>query len=218
VKATLLLVTLALYPATLAAQAPGRVEIAAGVRFTGAEGFPATPSAQSKLGGSTRDVFITETEIAAFPAADVRLGFSLTSALQIEGAAAIGATDISTNVTHDVEGVSNTSSTVPMTHYGFEGSLVARLRRFGSARLTPLITGGAGYFRQVQDGGVLVVTGRSYHVGGGGDYRWRSTPQARIRASGLRVDVRLLVQQDGLADEGDARMVPAFGAWFYMRF
>ena len=213
-----MLVALAAWPAALAAQTPGRIEVAAGVRFTGAEGFPDMPSTQVRLGGNTRDLFLTETEIAAFPAVDLRLGVSLTSALMIEGAATIGATDITTSVTHDVEEVPNTSAAVPMTHYGFEGSLVARLGRFGSARLTPLIAGGAGYFRQVQDGGVLVVTGRSYHVGAGADYRWRSTPQSRVRATGLRVDVRLLVQQDGLSDEGDARTVPTLGAWFYMRF
>jgi hypothetical protein len=70
---------------------------------------------------------------------------------------------------------------------------VIRLNELETMGLMPFASAGAGYVRQLHEGGSLVEEGQIFYVGGGFTRLFYSRSQGFIRAASARVDLRLNV-------------------------
>ena len=146
------------------------------------------------------------------------MGVALTRGLRAEFAAVYSPTGLSTRVTGDVEGVDDLTVKAPVTQFLFEGGLQARPARWTHGRLSPFVTAGVGYLRQLNDGRTLVETGRAWYFGGGLYYERAATHPRRLKATGVRADLRALILRDGVAPDDTRRGAPAITASVFARF
>ena len=77
---------------------------------------------------------------------------------------------------------------------------------------------GAGYLRELENGGTLVVTGRTYDAGAGMKFALASRRTGWWKGIGVRVDARAVVRQKGVTLDGRAHTSPAVGAALFVRF
>lgn len=204
--------------APAAAQSHGRVEVGGGARWSGATAFGEVVAAETMFGGGTRELFQSSTALDQSIGAEARVGVRLTSLLQVEGTVALNRTDLTTSVTGDVEGVSDTSAREPVTQYAFEGGALLQLARWRRGRFTPFAAGGAGYLRQVHDGRAAVDTGRSFYGGGGVKYLLTSGGRGRVKATGLRGEVRAVFTSTGIGPDDKLRTAPSVSGSLFVRF
>jgi opacity protein-like surface antigen len=205
-------------PAAFAQVPAGRVEVSGGAAWVGAMAFPSVASEQVTSGGGRRLAFNTRTTLDASVGPSVSVGVRLSRLLTIEGGLLYSPTSLTTAITNDVEGVSNTSVETSVTQYLFEGGLVARLERWRVGRIAPYVTGGAGYVRQLYEDRVLLETGQAFYAGGGLYYERSSSPRSALKATGLRADVRALVMRDGVAPDSRNHVAPRVTVSFFARF
>ena len=103
----------------------------------------------------------------------------------------------------DVINAPDTTVSASFTQYVIDGSL---LYHFGTGRLTPFISGGAGYLRQLIQDNSIVETGNEIHGGGGVKY-WLGAG----RRFGVRAEMRLSSLSGGVSLDGTKRRsVPTF--------
>ena len=209
---------LVLLPGVAFAQAAesARFEVSGGLRWFGPSGFGTVAANQTVLGGGTRRVFSSDTTLDGSMGAGTSVSYRVARAVRVEAAVAYNPTGLSTRLSGDVEGVANTVARAPVTQFLFEGGLLAAGRRRGP--VTPFVTGGAGYLRQLNDGRTLVETGRSYYAGAGLYYVRASAHPRRVKAIGARVDLRAVFLRDGVAPDSTIRGVPAVTAALFARF
>jgi hypothetical protein len=204
--------------APAAAQPPGRLEIGGGARWIGSTSFGDIAAGETTFGGGTRDLFQSSTDLEQSIGAEVRIGVRLTAFLQVEGTVALNRMDLTTRVSGDVEGAADTTAAERVTQYAFEGGALLPLARWRRGRLTPFAAGGAGYLRQVHEGKTLVDTGHSYYVGGGVKYLLTSGRTGKLKASGLRGDVRAVFSSTDIAPDDKLRAAPSVSGSYFIRF
>jgi len=170
------------------------------------------------FGGGTRDLFQSTTDLEQSTGAEVRVGVRLTSFLQVEATVALNRMDLTTRVTGDVEGAADATAVEPVTQYAFEGGVLLPFGRLRRGRLTPFAAGGAGYVRQVHDGRALVDTGHCYYVGGGVKYVLTSGGTGKLKATGLRGDVRAVFTSTAIAPDDQLRAAPSISGSYFIRF
>ncbi len=202
--------------APAAAQAGGRVEVSAGVRWMGAISFGAVPADETTAGNGRRPLFESDTRLDGSVGGTATVSVRVARRVRVEGAVAYNPTGLSTRITADAEGVGNTTITAPVSQFLIEGGMVAEVRRAG--RFTPFVTGGLGYLRQLNDGRTLVETGRSVYVGGGLYYVRASARPRRVKATGARLDLRAVFLRDGVLSDSSLRGGPAVTAALFARF
>ncbi len=117
-----------------------------------------------------------------------------------------------------MEGVPDVTVKAPVTQFLFEGGVQMRPVRWTRGRLSPFVTAGIGYLRQLNDGRTLVETGRAWYFGGGLYYERAATHPRRLKATGVRADLRALVLRDGVAPDDTRRGAPAITASVFARF
>lgn len=207
-----------LVPSAASAQGvtPGRLELSGGLRWIGPVRFGSVDANETTLGGGARPLFSTDTRLDASVGAGATVSYRVARALRVEGAVAYNPTGLSTRITGDTEGVANTVARAPVTQFLLEAGLLVEAPRRG--KLTPFVTGGAGYLRQLNDGRTLVETGRSYYAGAGLYYVRASAHPRRVKAIGARVDLRAVFLRDGVAPDSTIRGVPAVTAALFARF
>jgi hypothetical protein len=208
----------AVWSAQAAAQSPGRVEVGGGARWVGSTSFGEVAAEETLFGGGTRELFQSSSELEPSTGAEVRVGVRLTSILQVEGAVALSRTDLTTHVSGDVEGVADTGASEPVTQYAFEGGALLQLARWSAGRLAPFAAGGAAYLRQVHDGRALLDTGHAFYIGGGVKYLLTSGGTGRVKATGLRGEVRAVFTATDLAPDDKLRTAPSISGSFFVRF
>ncbi|MBS1820279.1 MAG: hypothetical protein JSU08_20295 [Acidobacteria bacterium] len=193
-----------------------RVEIAGGVRWMGPLDFGTVDAKETTFGNSTRSLFSTTSQLDRSVGATATVSVRAIRALRVEGSFSYSPTGLTVRVTNDVEKVPDTQARAPVTQFLVEGGLLAPVGARG--RLTPFVTGGLGYLRQLNDGRTLVETGRSFYAGGGLYYVRAATHPRRVKATGARVDVRAAFLRDGVAPDSRMRGAPAVTAAFFARF
>jgi hypothetical protein len=204
---------------TFAQRAPAnRVEVSGGVRWSSRLQFNAVNADETALGGVTRPLFQSTSDLTSSPGLDGRVGVRLTSVLQAEAAIAFGHTRLTTHITADTEAAGGAVISEPVTQYSLEGGFLADLRRWRSGRASPFATGGIAYVRQVHDGHTLIETGLSPYFGGGvhvllGDQRVR-----RARQLGVRAEARAMISRNDLSLDGATHLVPTLAAGIFFRF
>jgi hypothetical protein len=206
--------------ATVSAQSDdrGRLEVAAAARWMGPIDFPGRPADETTLGGGTRPLFDSATTLEGSVGGSGLVGLRLSRAFQVEFTFGYNPTSLRTQITSDAEGIRDLAVDAPVTQLLMEGGVVVRPTAWGGGRLVPFLTAGAGYLRQLNDGRTLVETGRSYYVGGGLYYERATAGRRRLKASGIRIDVRGQVLQEGVAPDDTPRVAPAVAAGLFVRF
>jgi hypothetical protein len=204
--------------ATAWAQTPGRVEIGGGARWIGPVDFAGVAANETTLGNGTRPLFESATTLDGSIGATGSVGVWLARQFQLEFAVGYNPATMRTQITSDVEGIPDVAVDAPVTQFLLEGGAVVRPTGRQRTGFAPFLTAGAGYLRQLNDGRTLVETGRSYYFGGGLYYERATSGRRRLKASGLRLDVRALILQEGVAPDDTPRVTPAVSAGFFMRF
>lgn len=197
---------------------PGRIEISAGARWIGPVAFGATAATETTFGGGKRTLFDSSSRLDPSIGGDIAVGVRLTRVLRAEFGVAYNPTGLTTRITNDVEDVPDLSVKAPVTQFLVEGGVQALPERWRRGRLAPYVSAGLGYLRQLNDGRTLVETGRSWYVGGGLYYERAATHARRLKATGVRADVRALILSDGVAPDDTRRGAPAITASVFARF
>jgi opacity protein-like surface antigen len=195
-----------------------RIEVAGGGRFIGPIGFAGVAANESTLGGGSRALFDSRTTLDRSLGEIATIGVRLSRMLRAEGTFGFNRTTLSTRITSDAEGVSDVTITAPVTQLLIEGGVLAQPAPWRMGRASPFITAGLGYVRQLNDGRTLVETGQSMYVGAGLYYVRASSRPRRLKATGLRADVRAQIMRDGVAPDSDAHPALAVAATAFVRF
>jgi hypothetical protein len=163
-----------------------------------------------------RRLFSTDTQLAGAPALDVGGAFAVSRRWAVEGALVFSRPELRTSVSADAEGTPSITVAERIDQYVVEGRLVVFFEeaRLGT-RTVPFATAGAGYLRQLHDGRTVIEQGHVYHAGGGLKHWLFARSRGRVRAAGLRADLRLYFLADGIAfDEHPTRHFSATGGLF----
>ena len=191
---------------------PGRVEISASaVVFTGYQ--IGTSDATLVRGGPGLDgtftLFDTETDIRSARGVEGRLGVRLSRWVSVEGSVDFATPQVVTRVSGDAEGAPAVTATTRLSQYVIDASVLVHVTglSFGGGRGLPFIGGGGGYLRQLQEGGLLIETGRIFHVGGGVKYLFVRSPDRFVKGLGVRADARLYLREGGFDLEDQRRSV-----------
>jgi hypothetical protein len=213
---------LCLVPASLSAQpaAPGRVELSGGLRWSGALVFPGVDARENAPGGRTSSVFTSRSQLDASSGAEARVGVALARMLRVEASVGFNKTRLSTRLARDTDGAPSVTAREEVSQYLVEAGVLAQLARWGgrSGRIAPFVTAGAGYLRHAHEGRTVVQTGRSYYVGAGAHYAWRTSGRGRVKGAGLRADVRASILEDGALLDETRRVAPVAGVGLFVRF
>jgi hypothetical protein len=191
------------FVAVLAAAAPavaqarpepvGRIQAGVGVGWLGGSSFGEQPADLRAASGGPYRLFESETNLAGSPSFEIRVGFGLTPRFAIEGRTALGSMDLQTVVSSDAESSGSFTISESIDRYVFDGGVVVRLDELQTMGVLPFASAGAGYVRQLHEGGGLVEDGYVLYFGGGFTRPLFSRPQGFIRGASVRADLRLNV-------------------------
>jgi opacity protein-like surface antigen len=196
----------------------GRIEVAGGVRWIGALDLGSVAADETAPGGDSNPLFRSATTLEGSAGAAGSVGVRLSPSFQLEFTAGYNRTSLRSEVSADIEAIPDTVVDAPVTQFLFEGGVVLRPGAWRGRRLSPFLAAGAGYLRQLNDGRTLVESGRSYSVGGGLYYQLETSGDRRLKATGLRFDVRALILQKGVAGDDTSRVATAAFAGAFVRF
>ncbi len=195
----------------------GRFEIAVGVAWTGSLSLGSVAATEtSPSAGFT--LFSTSTELAAAPGVEARVGVRLTPVLEVEGSSSYAQPRLQTAVSGDFENGAPVTASDALHQFTVDGAVVANITRWRiGSRATPFALAGAGYLRQLHEGGTLAVTGQTYFAGGGIKYLLASRPHG-LKGVGVRADVRALARRKGVAFDTYLHTSPVVAASLFVRF
>ena len=194
-----------------------RVEVGGGVRWVGGAALGDTDATLGTASGGSFVQFASASELGPAVVVEGRVGVRLSRALQVEVSVSYGTAALRTRLDSDVESIPDVTVSEPITRYTIEGTLVASLDRWRRGRVTPFVSAGGGYLRELHDGRTLVETGRVFHAGGGVTVPIR-TSRAGASAVGIRADARIVVRSGGVLFDDDPVVAPAAGASVFFRF
>jgi Outer membrane protein beta-barrel domain len=202
-------------PSPAAAQnAPGRVEISGGALFTGGfdlgEHTAELTSNTGTTGGETT-LFESDGQLKAAPGLLGRIAFLVTPAFALEGGVRFAKPVLEIRTSNDFENAAETTATETISQYVFEGSA---LWYFGQRfqRVRPFVYGGAGYLRELHEGGVSIETGTEYHAGAG--VRWA----LGSGGFGVRAEGGFSIRDGGVDFNSGRRTVPVVAGSLTWRF
>ena len=196
-----------------------RVVVEGGMVWSGSHAIgDASALLRSNAAGATPPpftLFSTSSRIESVAHASVRVGFTLTPQLLVEGGASFGMPRVGVAIAQDAEAGAQELEGEELQQYCFDGALVWHLPvRLGS-RLRPFIVGGAGYLRQLHEERTMVETGQIYHGGVGARY-WIRGGSGTARSFGLRADLRANVRRGGIEFENKVRLFPTLAVHLFL--
>jgi opacity protein-like surface antigen len=194
--------------------AQSRLELSGGVLWTGgysAGSAPATETSNAAPGSAPFTLFQTASNMRAAAGVDARLGFVISRRVALEGEFQFAKPTLRTHVSNDFESAAAVDAALSVPSYVMGGSLRYDFDR--GRRLTPYAIGGAGYLRQIPDGGD-VLTGAEVHVGGGVRYALTSSKHPLS----LRAEARASSRSRSAGFDEKRRTIPAATAGIIWRF
>ena len=194
----------------------GRLEISGGAAWLGTESFGSSNATETTPSGSAFSLFTTSSELGSAAAFDARVGVRIAGTLVFEVDATYARPELRVTIANDVESAPSITAVERLQQYMIGGGGTWYVP--GRGRIVPFVTGGGGYLRQLHDRALLVETGTYYQVGGGVLYLLSSHPDKRLKASGIRADVRAVIRNDGVALDGGRHTAPAAAGSFFVRF
>lgn len=195
----------------------GRIEIAAGITWTGQASIGAVAATEAAPSGRLT-LFSTSTDLTAAPGVEARAGVRLTPVLEVEASSSYAQPQLQTAISGDVENGAPLTASESLHQFTVDGAMVVNVPRWRiGSRATPFALAGAGYLRQLHEGNTLAVTGQTYFAGGGIKYLLMSRPH-RLKGVGVRADVRALMRRKGVAFDSSPRTSPVLAASLFVRF
>jgi hypothetical protein len=198
---------------------PGRLELGAGLLWTGAEPVGSRDANLTTGTGSTRRLFSSTSDLRPVAGFEGRVGVKLTRAIEVEVLGSYATPQLRTRVSNDTENSAGATVTEPVQQYHVGAGVIwyARARR-SAVRALPFATAGASYLRQLHEAATLVATGQTYHVGGGAKLLLASRPRKGLKVVGIRLDARAVVRTKGITFDGRRSISPAVGGSLFVRF
>ena len=198
---------------------PGRLLVAAGVRWASASTISSVAATETTAAGGRFQLFATETSIASALGINGRFGIRLTRSIDAEASASFAKPELRTRVSADVENAAGFTASESVNEMTIEGSFVLHLgeRRFG-ARAIPYLSAGAGFLGDLHEGGTLAENGAVVHAGGGLDYPFKTATNGAINTLGVRVDGRALFRSGGVSLDDAWHVSPAVLVSMFARF
>ena len=194
----------------------GRIEISGGAAWLGAQAFGSATATETTPTGAAFNLFTTSNELGSAAAVDVRVGVRVAGTLVVEADATYARPELRVSVANDVESAPPITAVDRLQQYTFGGGATWYAPR--QRRVVPFVAGGGGYLRQLHENALLVETGTYYQAGGGVLYVLGSHPDNRVKATGIRVDVRALILSGGVAFDGGRHATAAVAGSFFVRF
>jgi hypothetical protein len=197
----------------------GRLELGAGLLWTGAEPVGSRDANLTTGTGSTLRLFSSTSDLRPVAGFEGRVGVKLTRAIEVEVLGSYATPQLRTRVSNDTENSAGATVTEPVQQYNVGAGVIwyARARR-SAARAFPFATAGASYLRQLHEAATLVATGQTYHVGGGAKLLLASRPRKALKVLGIRLDARAIIRTKGITFDGRRSISPAIGASLFVRF
>jgi hypothetical protein len=219
--ATATLVVLCLASTTRGAAAQGvlesgRLEISGGAAWLGTQMFGSANAAETTPSGGALSLFTTSSELGSAAAFDARVGVRVAGTLVLEADATYARPELRVTIANDIESAPSITAVERLQQYMIGGGATWYVP--GRSRIVPFVAGGGGYLRQLHDRALLVETGTYYQAGGGVLYLLSSHADNRLKASGIRFDVRAVILNDGVAFDGGRHAAPAVAGSFFVRF
>jgi hypothetical protein len=198
---------------------PGRLELGAGLLWTGAQPLGSRDANLTTGAGSTLRLFSSTSDLLAATGFEGRVGVKLTRAVDAEVLASYAARQLRTRVSNDTENSANATVTESVKQYNVGAGVIWYVVKTGSSgRARPFVTAGASYLRQLHEAASLVATGQTYHFGGGAKLLLASRPRKSLKVVGIRLDARAVVRTKGITFDGRRSISPAVGASLFVRF
>ncbi len=160
-------------------------------------------------------LFSASSEVGPAASAVVRVGFTLTPRLVIEGGGAFDRPRVRVSITQDAEASQQQLDGEQLQQYLIDAALVWHLPMRWGRRVRPFIIGGGGYLRQLHEERTLVETGQIYFGGVGARY-WFHGGAGTTRGVGLRGDVRANRRRGGIDFEDRARVFPTVAIHLFL--
>jgi outer membrane protein with beta-barrel domain len=197
---------------------PGRLDLTIGVVWIGRADVGSRDANETTGTGEAFHLFSSSSTLASATGLEGHLGFRVMPRLEVEASASYAKPRLETQVNGDFE-TSNApltvSDTIQQFTIGGAALWYVRLPRVGTR---VFLRGGVGYLRELENGGTLVVTGRTYDAGAGMKFALASRRTGWWKGIGVRVDARAVVRQKGVTLDGRAHTSPAAGAALFVRF
>jgi hypothetical protein len=199
--------------------AAGRVELAVGATWTGRAAMGQQAANETQSNGAARALFSSASELGSAPGMEARVGVRAARRLQIEANASYGVPQLRVTTSADVESAAGVTATDRLQQYTLGAAAVwlVPIERLGP-RTVPFVTGGAAYVRQLHEGGTLAQSGRLFDVGGGIERLLAARAGRRVKAVGIRGDVRARVRSSSVTIDGRAHAAPIVGGSLFVRF
>jgi Outer membrane protein beta-barrel domain len=183
----------------------GTVEISGGGLWAGGYDFETAHANETRnppTGSDPLTLFQVAPRLDGSAGAEAHLGVYLGHRLSVEGGVQYSRPSLTARTSNDFENAPDTTLTSPVTQYVIDGSV---LYHFGTGRLTPFVSGGGGYVRQLLEDNSIVETGNEFHGGGGVKY-WLGGS----RRFGLRAEARASSRSGGISLDASTkrRFVP----------
>jgi len=194
----------------------GRLEISAGAAWLGGLTFGSAAATETTPSGSSFSLFNTSSELGGAAAFDARVGVRVAGSLVVEADATYARPELRVTIANDVESAPSITAAERLQQYMIGGGATWYVP--GRSRIVPFVAGGGGYLRQLHDRALLVETGTYFQAGGGVLYVLSSHPGNRLKATGIRADVRAVILKDGVAFDGGRHTAPAAAASLFLRF
>jgi hypothetical protein len=168
---------------------PVRLELGAGVGLDTPVGLGARQATLRGAGGSPFPLFSTSSELGAATRIEARAGYALTPRYVVEGQFGFVRPEVRTAISGDVEGGADESAAGYIDQYSVSVGVAVRLP-VTFAGVTPFLSGGAGYVRELRENLPPIENGYLVYAGGGVRRPLVNRPDRFLRTVGVRGDVR----------------------------
>lgn len=212
------LAILAMPAFTVAQEAAGRLELAAGLAWRGGVSLGQRDALETANGGGTYRLFSSATDIGSAPGVEARLGVALSPRIDVEAFASYARPALRTALTGDVEGAASITASETLEQIVVGGGVVVALRSRIGRRLVPFAAVNAGLLRELHQGQTLIDNGKTIDAGAGVKLYLRSRPGGAVKAAGVRLDARVAARTGGVAFDNTWHLSPSASASLFVRF
>jgi hypothetical protein len=195
-----------------------RVEAGIGVLWMGTQALGDAAVTETTPTGDARALFHTSSELGGAAGLGAHVGVRLTRRLVAEAEASYLRPPLRIAVSGDAEGAAPVTASEDVQQFTIGLGILCYLPVRRTPRLTPFVTAGGGYLRQLHEAATLVETGRYYQIGAGASFLLVSGRYFHTKGVGARAEARAVVRAKGVAFDGGSNTSPAAGVSMFVRF
>jgi hypothetical protein len=197
---------------------PGHIEVAIGAAWFGGVSMAPLSITETQADGTPRTVFDLSRQLTSAAGLDARIAVRLSPRWNVEATGSYARPQLQLLPSNDVEGAAPVTAAERLQEFTVGGAASwFFVRRNPQSRTMPFVAGGVAYARQLHQTSTLADSGPLVEAGGGVDeLLWSHA--GRLKAIGVRADVRARVRPKALAVDGRAHVTPVAAASLVLRF